>query len=369
MKKFFTGLAFKVYLFFVGICNGLKSVEDHILTVTDNGSETEIGGKKHIRANSVAGAMLRGEVTQAVKELRYRTYLVDREAQKFEVFSPTLALRREKMDSKFVEYENKDNLELVVIQLNDIYRESVNETLENDGARINKPKSAIKITRPDWFTPRFKIEDYTHRVVVRRVKDKECIVDFYVDRYPDNTRFKSKGFVREVEGIMNTGRKTDLVDISTLAFTTYKAFNAEDLNEFEFELHDFVGVIPYNGVYIIRFKATAIVDGNDLVETKYYDKTMADKYAKKERKEVVLPLFGDTTEKRVYKCSKCGKEIVYDPSRIDHMAASKPRLVTEENESRDTGNTEYMDAEITEYTFGRCLCKKCAAEYIKNLPQ
>lgn len=369
MKNFFKVLVFRAYLWFAALCHGLRAVENEILVATDGGGETEINGEKHIKANSVAGAMLRGEVTQAVKELRYRTYMIDRESKKFEYFSPTLALRREKQDSKFVEYENKDELELVVIQLNDVYRESVNESLENGGTRLNKPKSAIKVTRPEWFTPRYKIEDYTHRVVVRRVKDDNCIVDFYVDMYPDNTRFKSKGFVREVENLYANGRRTDLLDIDILRFTTYKAFNAEDLVEFEYKIGKFIEVLPYEGVYIIRFHAKAVIDGNDLVMTKYYDKTMAEKYEKKERKDVVLNLFDTPPETRTYRCCKCGKEITYDATKMNQMPLSKPRLVTDEDAKVDTGNTEYLDAEMTQYTFGQTMCKECLAKYLKDLPQ
>lgn len=368
MKKFFKTLFFRAYLFFAALCHGLRAAENEALVATGGGGETEINGEKHIRANSVAGAMLRGEVTQAVKELRYRTYMIDREAKKFEYLSPTLALRREKQDSKFVEYENKENLELVVIQLNDVYRESVNETLENNGERLNKPKSAIKVIRPDWFAPRYKIEDYTHRVVVRRVKDDDCIVDFYVDMYPDNTRFKSKGFVREVENLYNNGRRTDLLDIDELHFTTYKAYNAEDLVQFEYKIGQFIEVVPYNGVYIIRFHAKAVVDGKDLVMTEYYDKTMAEKYEKKEKKDVVYDLFGNTPT-RTYKCSQCGKEITYDADKLGQMALSKPRLITDEDAKVDTGATEYFDAEIAQYSLGRCLCKECLSKYLRNLPQ
>lgn len=381
MKKIFYKIIRGVYLFWASLFYGMRAADDEMLVVSDNDDAT-IGSEVDAHANGVAGAMLRGEVTQQVKELRYRTYKVDRESKKYEYFSPTLALRREKQDSKFATCENSDNLPIVVIQPNDIYHITATEslaeanleeiektgTIKYNASDLDKPKNVIKIERPSGFTPRYLLEDYTRKVVVRRKDGPECIVDFYVSKYPDISKFKSKGFVTEITKLKESPRCIDINDITNLKFTSYKAFGVEDLNEFEYDLNHFTGVFEYDGMYILRYDATAIVDAKDLVMTKYFNPEMEAKYEKKEKKDIVLDIFGHH-EEREYVCSKCGKIIKYNTAHIDNMLPSKGRDITEEEiETKDDDAIEFMDAQISNVTFGKFLCKDCLKDYLKNIP-
>ena len=391
MKKFFYKIIRGVYLFWVGLFYGMRAVDNEIFTIET--SDTEIGSNVDAHANGVAGAMLRGEVTQQVKELRYRTYKVDRESKKYQYYSPTLALRREKFDSKFATCENLDGLEIVVIQPNDIYHVTAMESLANadinnteeigstvngqgekdiavrvtySASELDKPKNVINIERSDNFIPRYKLEDYTKRVVVRRKKDKECIVDFYVSMYPDISKFKSKGFVSEIKKLKDLSRRNDISDIQKLKFVSYKAFGVEDLTEFEFNLNKFIGVFEFDGMYILRYEATSITE-IDLVMTKYFNPEMEAKYAKKEKKDIVLNIFG-SDEKREYVCAKCGKVIKYDTEHIDSVMPSKGRDIDDEVEDNNDA-IEFMDAQIAYQTFGCYLCKDCLTNYMKNMPR
>ena len=98
---------------------GLKSADEIVFQSSENNTPgstiiQEVSDKR------VSKALLKGEVTQEVEELRYRTYRVDREAKNYEYIAPTLAFRKEKEkkdnDSKFITYENSENLEIITIQ-------------------------------------------------------------------------------------------------------------------------------------------------------------------------------------------------------------------------------------------------------------
>jgi hypothetical protein len=108
----------RINAYWTGFFYGLKDANDTVFTQAgiDNSVGTEI--QQQVTENRVSKDLLKGEVTQQVEELRYRTYKVDRESKQFEYFSPTKAIRFDKQDSKFVKYDNSDNLELITIQPN-----------------------------------------------------------------------------------------------------------------------------------------------------------------------------------------------------------------------------------------------------------
>lgn len=376
MKKFFIRIGYSIYLFIVNLFWGMRKVDDEIFTQFDNSSASGIGTEKEKHSTSVAGALLRGEVTQQVRELRYRTYKVDRESKKYKYLTPTLALRREKFDTKFIAYENADNLDVVIVQPNDIYKTNLAE-IEMDkiegneketkihGAHLDKPKNLIKIERSNDFVPRYRIEDYTKRIVVRRKNPEICVVDFYVSKYPDNTKYKTKGFVKEIEKLIIDPRKNDINDIRKVSFTSYKAFGSEDLCEFEYDRLNFIGIVEYDGMYLLRYEARPTIDGKDLVMTEYFDQTMEDKYARKEKKELVINPF-EIHERRIYTCGDCGKEIKYDTEHMENLIPKQARFADEENDDEDDDATEYMDAQISKVTYGKYLCKDCLRKYIEK---
>lgn len=122
-----------------------------------------------VEEQRVSKSLLKGEVTQEVEELRYRNYLIDRESKDFEYYTSTLALRRDKMDSKFVTFWNEDNLDLITIQPNYASDEGINSINVNKegiykGYELlnGNTEYTIKIER-EGFTPRYFIENTPKR--------------------------------------------------------------------------------------------------------------------------------------------------------------------------------------------------------------
>lgn len=367
----------KISLFFKTLFFSMKSTEDAVLYKND---EALPGNAviKEVESQRVSKALLKGEVTQQVEELRYRTYLIDRESKEYKYIAPTLALRENKDDSKFVSYENSDNLEIVTVQPNDMLIENLIDgfkdiEVEDESAdNINlgdfkKGKNYhIKLYRD--YISRFKLEEYTKRLVVRKFDDSHYMLDFYVSKYPNPEDIKSKGFVREIEKIRDEKIKSDILDIKKVYFITNHAYKKVDMLEYEFNNLIFESIGEFDGHYIVRFKANVVKDGLDLTK-QYYSKSMDEKYKNKVEKEVLIDVTGSPAPE-VFVCEKCGKEIVYDPAIIDMANASQAREI--DNVRVDEGFeelTEYFDVQLSQQTFGKTLCKKCLKEFLENKSQ
>lgn len=349
---------------------GMRNTETEILTQAGGSSELGTHIMQEQQNNRISQDLLRGEVTQQVEELRYRTYKVDREAKQYEYFSPTLAKKRDKNDSKFVVYENADNNELITIQYNEPITENVNSSLENvvseKGKLVfkdGKKRYMIKIGRN--HTSRYKLEGFTKRLVVKQlIKDRRVVLDFYVSKYMNDQNFISKGFITETHNIMDGYVNSDTVDISTVNFVTDHAYGKDDMLEYEFNHIAFYTILEYDGNYIYRFHADVVKNGVDLTE-KYFNKEMDEKYINKEKKAITLDF---SKKAEVYVCEQCGKEIIYDENLIDEITPTKPRDIDEENSNVETVNaTEYMDIQIAEQTYGVRLCKDCLKKYLKEI--
>ena len=350
-------------MFFYGLFYGMKSTEDSVFHQSglDVGENTSI--IKQVEENRVSKALLKGEITQEVEELRYRTYKVDKESKTFEYYAPTLALKRDKQDTKFLKYDDRDGLELITVQPNDPMVETVSETLEQVGGRGKRTDYRIKIKRN--FVPRYKIEEYVTRLDVKKLYDTHVILDMYVSIYPNDKDFKSKGFVREIEKIRDEKIKSDVLDYEEISFITNHAYKMDDMVKFVFRNIVFREVVEFDGHYIVRFKASLQEDVIDLTKI-YYSKTMDNKYKNKEKKEVILN-FNDYIVSNVYKCEECGKEVILDNELIDRLSAYEGRDITSEEINDDNPQVlEFMDMQISEQTYGRRLCSDCLKKYLER---
>lgn len=352
----------KIKKYLYGLIYGVGSVEEVILKPKDiNTSNSNTTINQTIEKQSVAKDLINGELTEQVKELRYRTYLVDRESKKYEYFSPTLAIKRDKYDTKFINYENSDNLKIVTLQHNKPIVENVLETLKQVDSVGEKCKRTIKIYR-DFF-PRFHIEDFTTLVVIREFDDKHHIVDFYISKYHDKHDVIKRSLLSEIISIRDKGIRSDMLRFDRMSFITSHAYNQEDLMFFEYKNFYFQKVLEFDGHYILRFKALVVNNGIDLTK-QYYSSTMDEKYKNKAKKNTTLDLNGGH-QQREYVCADCGKVIKYDTKVLDNLEIKEAREIDEEAKN-ETNASEFLDMEIIEQTFGKCLCKDCLKKYIEN---
>lgn len=374
MKKFFIKIFSQIEIFFINLIGATKNTETQLLTQA--GVDTAVGGitigqDAKEGTHALSKALLRGELTEDVKQLRYRNYMVDREAKKYKYYAPTLALKKkEGKDNKFISYDKSDGLEVITIQNAHAIGETVGDGLQQieNGGRGEAAKYNIEIKRD--FTPRFKIEEFMEKLVVKRFDETHAVLDFYFSKYPDrfflnnnDKAFRTKPFIHEIENIRDNKVKSDILDIDSVRFVTFHAYKQDDLKEFLFNNVFFNEVAEFDGDYILRFKAVIQLEGFDLTKS-FYNEEMDRKYKNHEKRDTVLDLSGKVPVE-TYICADCGKEVTFDVEKIDEMPIAEAREIDEEVNDDDSWNaTEYFDMQIVEQTIGKKLCKKCLQKYI-----
>lgn len=351
----------------IGFILGMKKTEDE--TLHQNGIDLDNCStiNQQVAEHSVAKALLKGELTQDVIELRYRTYAVAREASHYNYFSPTLVKKKCINDIKYLKISNDEEREVITVQENKLEVETVIDSLSrigDDGKFIDKQKKYnIHIKRDN--TPRYRIEEFAKKIVVKKGDDEyTAIIDVYVSKYPDDKTVTSKPFIRELERIIDTGVRSDMFEFKSIQFETYKAYKLDDMINFEFGDPQLSKIFEFDGDYVITFIMNIIDGGTDISE-QFYDERMAKKYENKEQKELTIT-YNPEVLIRTYKCADCGKEVTYDARNLDKL---EPTL-----EYTDGTITEFLDYEMAEASFGRMLCKDCLAkvqqkmfeEYIKK---
>jgi hypothetical protein len=363
MKRFLKKIKQNCVLFFYNLFYGIKNTEDivfHQSGITDESGTSVI---KEIENKRVSKALLKGEVTQEVEELRYRTYKVDKESTNFKYYAPTLALKKDGQDNKFMKYDKSDGLDIITIQPNNVLVENVSETLEQVGGRGKREEYTIKIKRD--FTPRYRVEEYLKRLDVKKLDDTHVILDMYVSKYMNSYDFKSKGFIKEIEKIRDQKVKSDILDYQEISFITHHAYKLDDMIKFKFRNIWFKEVKEFDGNFILKFKAEIMNEDLDLTK-RYFSKTMDDKYKNKEKKDTVVN-FSDYATSKVYVCEECGKKVVLDMEMIDKLNAYQGRDITNEKTQDETPQVlEFMDMQISEQTYGKRLCSDCLKKYLQN---
>ena len=131
--------------------------------------------------------------------------------------------------------------------------------------------------------PKFQIEDYTKKMLVRNISETEKLLEFYVSEYPDEYNRKSRLFINDVKKCITNPRFSDLLEINKVGFISDKTIGCDDGLEYEYEITKFHKIVKFNGFYVIKFKATPIIDG-DNVFTKYKLDELEERYEKKEAK-------------------------------------------------------------------------------------
>jgi hypothetical protein len=126
----------------------------------------------------------------------------------------------------------------------------------------------------------------------------------------------------EVKSEYEIKRNEIASSIKNFSFVTYKATNEDDLVTYSFiNGGKFKSFEQKSYEYLMTLTWDEYMRVPLNLEAKYYSKTMAEKYEKKERKDAPVPLA--EVERKRY-CSVCGKEMsVYDAD-IQEASGQEP---------------------------------------------
>ena len=304
--------------FYYGLPFGLKAAGDEIM----GGGEADQAGteiNQQVTDKRVAKHLLKGEVTQEVEELRYRTYRVANESENYKYIGNGVAVKQEKEKSK-------DKTRFKFSQENENICESVLSTMNQLG-NYGTEKYRFEIDYNSFV--RFKVEKFAKKVDVD-IDEKTGKIEttLHFNTEPDPYDAASMPFINELKKLLDAKSEYEIsrneiaTSIYNFSFTTYKAYNEDDLvsysfikggkfKEFKKEGYEYLLTLTWNEYLRLPLD----------LESKYYSKSMAEKYARKEKKDVAPEMVN--TERKRY-CSVCGKEMsVYDAD-IQEADGHKP---------------------------------------------
>lgn len=265
---------------------------------------------KEVQDSRVAKHLLKGEVTVPVEELRYRTYKVSNESEKYGYIGDGQAMHKEKTD-----YNNQKRHKFY--QDNGNICETILETFKQvDRRDLGFDKYRLEIDYE--YLVKFKLEKYATSIFVDIDDDAnkiETTLNFSI--LPDPYDVTSKAFINELEKLTAitteaaASRNEIASTIQNIAFTTYHPSNEDEFVNYCFiNKPKFVSCKKTKDEYQILFSWDEYMRVPLNLEAKYFSKTMAEKYAKHERKDSAISI--SQMERKAY-CSVCGKEVsIYD---------------------------------------------------------
>lgn len=275
----------------------------------------------------LADALLRGEITLPVMELRWRLYKVlneskNKTAKIIGYDSDGLPIVKtynvEKYKLNKIKCDNFDSYPVELVVTNEDIMESTTEALNNtklkiygdDDKKVNRSdrfdlvgtdssefslgeisfddmvssmqsKKTIYISRE--VRPKFELENHTKKLLVRTINEHEKLLEFYVTSYPDEYDRKTKFLVAEIKKAIKNPRGSDILDINKIGFITDKTIGATDGLEYEYEVKKFDKIVEFNGYYVIKFITTVTINGDNIFE-KYKLGELEKRYENKEAK-------------------------------------------------------------------------------------
>lgn len=287
MRKFFNKIYLNITLFFHGLFQGLRGADATMLSQVsgEDGDDQEISHKLEI--NSVYNDLLREKKTQEVMETIDMSYRVAREANNYEVTLigdlgddsvgsekelSAIAVKKVAMKyDKHPEVFNERGYHVTLIQDNkkiqkksnfDITVEDLKEAINTNGGDY---VSLIDI-RYNGFTPRFALQNFITKIVVRETKSGKLKLDLYLPTEAGQFTKTDAILIAELHRIMdNKLKKTDFLDIQALSFTTDKAYGAEDYIWYNFAFLKFKKISIFDGSFVLTFEVGA-TQNVDIVE-------------------------------------------------------------------------------------------------------
>ncbi len=254
----------------------------------DEGNKTTVN--KVVEHTNLGEDLLKGEVTQAVEDLRYSTYKVSEESRKYKYVG----------EGEVVKQITPVNGKLNITQYNSLFGKTVLDVLKTvGGQRVDDDKFTLSIEYVN--TPKFRLERYCKFIALKK-EENGFILDLEFDSFADKGDVTSRYFVQELKKPL---KYSSLVEpLSHASFITYKATGQEDL--FKYDLYNLKFKQLYNSYDWVHLVFTIEKVEEEDLKLKYYSKHQQDRYDNKEQKGQEVT-FSENEEK--YYCDICGAEM------------------------------------------------------------
>ena len=298
----------RIQLLWHSLFRGMASADTIINSPTGSANSVEI--VQQIRGGGgVFDDLLQQKETQRVIETRDKYYRVLKEADKLDtsgikiigedddglVFSIPEEGLRKKSKTDFMKHPpvfNDGNFSLRTIQDNKQIQKSSNFNIDLKEAlnpSLTNYDTTLNIERDD-FLPRFQLEKYTKRMVVRN-NGNRAYVDLYLPTEASQFGKIDAILIANLNQIWKGEQKnSDLTDFKEIWWYSDKAWNSEDICLFKYDDIKFIGINVFNGSFVLTFDCNIVNDGTDLTE-KYRTKDLDYKYETEAPKSNSVDIF------------------------------------------------------------------------------
>ena len=258
----------KIRSFFFYIFWGLKSADKIAFGTKEDSSNAGTVLEQQNEQNSVYKDLLKGEVTQEVKELRHEMYFSERKSHKYKYIGNGVVTKKNEIFDYPGKIDKTDGFPLQILQPNIEDTGTLSENLSEVDYRIkNKKEFTIDIERD--FIPRFRLEEFTNKLVVKRINENAVMLDFYTPIYKSQFNTIHKLFLKELENIYMGDVRSDVIDFKKVEFISFRAFGTDDLKKYTYNNIEFDNILIFDGHYVIKFTADIVNDGEDLINEFY----------------------------------------------------------------------------------------------------
>lgn len=258
----------KIRSFFFYIFWGLKSADKIAFGAKEDPSNDGTVFEQQNEQNSVYKDLLKGEVTQEVKELRHEMYFSERKSHKYKYIGNGIVSKKNEIFDYPGKIDKTDGFPLQILQPNIEDTGTLSENLSEVDYRIkNKKEFTIDIERD--FIPRFRLEEFTNKLVVKRINENAVMLDFYTPIYKSQFNTIHKLFLKELENIYMGDVRSDVIDFKQVEFISFRAFGTDDLKKYTYNNIEFDNILIFDGHYVIKFTADIVNDGEDLINEFY----------------------------------------------------------------------------------------------------
>ena len=142
-------------------------------------------------------------------------------------------------------------------------------------------ESEVKIIRDEATS--FFLENFTKKLVVRKINKNQRLLEFYVSAYPDEYNRTSRLFISAIKKAIEKPYNSNMLEFNAVEFITYKSLGVSDFLEFQYEIESFDKIIEFSGHYVIKFIANVKINGRDIME-EHRVESLDKKYEQKAKK-------------------------------------------------------------------------------------
>jgi len=291
LKKYITGLFLSLYV-----------TEKKVLAPNDVLGEESTGIMMNLLQGRLSNDLMQGEVTQQVKEMRWRMYkvLANTKLKSAKITGydenghPIVNVNTKKLTDDLVNLDIDKTLNDTHSVKMYIYNEESAvgySNLDLDDDKVTFTKGEIdagkgliyKLNIVREYFPKFEIEKYTDFLVVRENDEKNVVLEFYIGKYADIYDKKTKFLIKEIEKIKSNPRTVNMLEFNTVSFITNNDKGVPDLLEYMYDVKGFHSISEYKSNYVIRMSADTIINGKNVIEA-FIDHDLDEKYANKAAK-------------------------------------------------------------------------------------